>query len=43
MSVPVPAKLPARLISLAVNEVFPKPEAVPPNVIVAVPAFKVRV
>ena len=43
MSVPVPPKLPEKLISSAVNEVFPRPEAVLPNVMVAVPALSVSV
>ena len=43
MSVPVPAKLPERLISFAVKEVLPKPEAVLPKVTVAVPALRVSV
>ena len=43
MSVPVPAKLPARLISFAVSAVFPRPAAVLLNVMVAVPALSVSV
>ncbi|CAM3793058.1 hypothetical protein POBR111598_09945 [Polynucleobacter brandtiae] len=39
----MPAKLPAKLISLAVREVFPKAVAVLPKLIVDVPAFRVRV
>ena len=42
VNAPDPAKLPERLISFAVKEVSPSPEAVLPTVIVEVPALSVK-